>query len=245
MKPRKSHKPRPKLSFAVDRAEIDISSDWVDAITQAREFPAPAAPVFFVDQQQSATVAKASTVARHAPVAQVATVEEQLCDATVEPLPTVASTTTVEEHATVEGSATVAQSPRFARVLRPRPLRRITDGMTPGQFAVYSLMYEEGEVQPQEKSRLYRGGYLDLCRLTGLSKRGVQNIVAELQLKNVITIRQAPGHHKTQTTIYQVDSEDVVLAGWHSRGYRFAIGKGKALIHSATVAVSATQLAAF
>jgi hypothetical protein len=129
-----------------------------------------------------------------------------------------------------------------ARTIRLRPLRRITDGLTPGQFAVYSLMYEKGDAaEPAAKLRLFRGGYLDLCHLTGLSKRGVQNVVAELQAKHVISIRQAPGHHKTQTTIYAVPPEDAVVQGWWSRGLEYAVGKGKTLINSATVELSATR----
>jgi len=104
-------------------------------------------------------------------------------------------------------------------------------------------MYEKGEAETEEPAsrlRLFRGGYLDLCRLTGLSKRGVQNVVAELQAKHVISIRQAPGHHKTQTTIYAVPREEAVLEGWWSRGLEYAVGKGKTLVNSATVEISAT-----
>jgi len=126
------------------------------------------------------------------------------------------------------------------RTLRLRPIRRVTDGLTPGQFAVYIQMHEQGDPQPGQGGRLFRGGYLDLCRLTGLSKRGVQNVVAELQAKAVIAIQQAPGHHKTQTTVYWVKGEEAILAGWFASGWRYAAGKGKTLVNPATVAFSST-----
>jgi hypothetical protein len=121
------------------------------------------------------------------------------------------------------------------RTFRLRPIRRVTDGLTPGQFAVYRLMFEQGEPQPGLAGRLYRGGYVDLCRLTGLSKRGIQNAVAELIRKAVLSIHQAPGYHRTQTTVYQVPAEEAVLKTWFAAGLRYAVGKSKTLVNIATV----------
>ena len=106
---------------------------------------------------------------------------------------------------------------------------RVTDGLTPGQYAVYSLMYEAGE-PAGDSSRIYKGGYADLGRLTGLSKRGIQNIVAELQAKQVITIHQQPGYHRTETSAYLVPEPAAVLRLWFSKGWRRALGKSKTLI---------------
>jgi hypothetical protein len=81
---------------------------------------------------------------------------------------------------------------------------------------------------------------VDLVKLTGLSKRGIQNVVAELQSKLVITISQPPGYHKSQSTIYEVASEEVVLRRWRAQGFQYAVGKSKDLVNIATVANSST-----
>ena len=112
-----------------------------------------------------------------------------------------------------------------------RPLHRITDGLTPGQWAVYSLMLANSGSEAGD--RLYRGGYADLGRLTGLSKRGIQNVIAELQEKGVIRLHTHPGHHRLQTSAYIVPAPETVVASWHSRGWRFAIGKSKKLTFGA------------
>jgi hypothetical protein len=100
--------------------------------------------------------------------------------------------------------------------------------LTPGQFAVYRLMYEAGQ-DASESARIYTGGYADLGRLTGLSKRGIQNIVAELQIKQVIRVHQKPGYHRTETTSYQVPDAESVMKTWFANGWRFAFGKSKVL----------------
>jgi hypothetical protein len=97
-------------------------------------------------------------------------------------------------------------------------------------------MYEAGTAEPaspEAGSRIYRGGYADLCRLTGLSKRGIQNIVGELQDKQVVQIHQAPGYHRTETTAYRLPSAMAVVQAWAARGFRFAAGKSKTLMGSA------------
>jgi carbonic anhydrase/acetyltransferase-like protein (isoleucine patch superfamily) len=179
---------------------------------------------------KSATVANSTTV-NHPPgptVASFATVAET---APVELNPTVAKHAPVDHYSTVEQNATVA--PR--RTVRLRSIQRITDGLTPGQYSVYSLMFERGEARTQTTLRLFRGGYVDLVRLTGLSKRGIQNVIAELQAKFVISIHQAPGYHRSQTTIYEVPAEQTILDRWFSKGLRYASGKSKNLVTSATV----------
>ena len=90
-------------------------------------------------------------------------------------------------------------------------------------------MYEAGE-STGGPSRIYKGGYADLGRLTGLSKRGIQNIVAELQAKNVISIHQQPGYHRTETSAYLIPDTASVLQVWFSKGWRRALGKSKTLI---------------
>jgi hypothetical protein len=112
---------------------------------------------------------------------------------------------------------------------RPRPIRRITDGLTPGQYAVYRLMYEEGQ-GGEPSARIYTGGYADLRQLTGLSKRGIQNIVAELQAKQVIRVNQKPGYHRTETTSYVVPDVETVLQTWLGNRWRYALGKSKVLV---------------
>lgn len=101
-------------------------------------------------------------------------------------------------------------------------------------------MFERGDEVAEKGSRLFRGGYIDLVRLTGFSKRGIQNVVAELQAKFVITIDQPPGYHRSQPTVYAVPTEDLVLKRWSDRGLRYALGKSKDLINIATVAHTAT-----
>lgn len=121
-----------------------------------------------------------------------------------------------------------------ARKTRPRPIRSILDGFTPGQFTVYSLMWQKGE-DSGAGNRLFAGGYRALCDLTGMSKRGIQNVVSELQEKHAISIHQAPGYHRTQFSVYQVLGEEQVLKIWRDRGYKYAVGKGKTLTATATV----------
>lgn len=122
---------------------------------------------------------------------------------------------------------------RYATAALPksaRQLKTVADGLTPGQFIVYTHMYQRGEGGDE---RLYSGGYHDLCNATGLSKRGVQNIIAELQEKNALTLEKPPGHHRTQVSVYRVHSESDVLAAWYAEGYRFVVGKGRVLLRTA------------
>lgn len=229
----KTSRLRHKLSFAVDRAEIDISSDWVQAVMQPPSLPSVpgSAP-----EINSATVEAAATVEHNPPVAKNATVTENTTgalfecsyDATVEINTTVDNNATVEKNPTVEGL-------QQRRTLRLRPIRQITDGLTPGQQLVYERMFEKGEPDLTSGRRLFRGGYIDLVRLTGLSKRGIQNVVAELQDKSVITLHQAPGYHRSQTSVYEVAPKQVVLERWFAQGLRYATGKSKRLLNITSV----------
>lgn len=243
MKAPKQTRSRHKLSFAVDRAEIDISSDWVQAVMDARATAVDAKTATVASlatAEKKATVAENATVAKNATAANIATgaLLGGMESATVAKDSTVAGPLAVADTATVVHTATVA--PKTQRSFRLRPIRRITDGLTPGQFAVYSLLFEKGEPDEQP-GRLFRGGYLDICLLTGLSKRGVQNVVAELQAKQALAIHQSPGYHRSQTTVYRVPPEDAVLEAWFARGWLYAVGKSKALANIATVVPSATE----
>jgi hypothetical protein len=80
-----------------------------------------------------------------------------------------------------------------------------------------------------ESVRIYRGGYADLKRLTGLSKRGIQNVMGELQRKQVIRIHQKPGYHRTETSAYEVPDSAAVIEIWRSHGWRHSLGKSKTL----------------
>jgi hypothetical protein len=243
MKAKKSAS-RKKLSFAVDREEIEINSDWVSAV-MAPQAQRTEAPVFFDGKANNTTVEENSTgeqiapgemdtpVVVNAPVDQDAPVSNTATVVATEPAPQGPQ----QDAATDENTTTVAYN---ALRGRPRPIRRITDGLTPGQYAVYSLMYENGASGADSGARIYRGGYADLGALTGLSKRGIQNVVAELQRKRVISLEQAPGHHRSQTSVYRVPAAAIVLETWFGEGWRYALGKSKVLI-SATVAVSATH----
>ena len=260
MKSKKRASPRRKINFAVDRDEIEVNSDWVDAVMALPTRPAaeqrgePAVVTFderanespsgsdveradcFASSGNSATGAESapgagcSSVERNAAVADDAPVEEST---PVEESATVAglftAKLTVAESATVEEMA-AERTPGPGRRWRPRPIRRITDGLTPGQYAVYRLMYEAGAGQGAgDSSRIYTGGYADLRSLTGLSKRGIQNIVGDLQTKQVIGVCQKPGYHRTETTSYVVPDVDRVLEVWFANGWRYAFGKSKAL----------------
>lgn len=139
-------------------------------------------------------------------------------------------TATGAPHSPVAHTATDTLYPLAPkRRSRPRRLLRVTDGLTPGQYAVYSILYENGAAGEGNPDRFYRGGYADLGALTGLSKRGIQNIVGELQQKGVISLHQAPGHHRTETSVYRVPPPAAVVAGWLARGWQFALGKSKTL----------------
>lgn len=244
-----SRKHGAKLSFVVDREEIDINSDWVSAVLRSPG-KGESAPVSAnnttVEQKTTdkllSTVVQTTPVEQSDPVEQISTVEKHSTDerdnSVVNSPPVVEIATVappngqgkVEHIATVESPATLK-----SRKNRPRLIRSILDGFTPGQFTVYSLMWQKGE-DSGAGNRLFAGGYRALCDLTGMSKRGVQNVIAELQEKQAISIHQAPGYHRSQFSVYQVLSEEHVLRIWRSRGYQYAVGKGKTLTSDATVA---------
>lgn len=264
MKPRKKTSSKPKLNFSVDRSEFDISSDWVQAVMADPPVP-PRKPPFFSDEKNNATDVSNATVADVIPVAHPdaaaentagankATVAESATDhetasivapaAERAPNLDVAASATVagflgvpaESFATVANNATVVHS-QIPRHWKRRPLVRLTDGLTPGQFAVYTVMFSNAEAG-QGGEKIYRGGYADIGRLTGLSKRGIQNVIAELQEKAVIHLHTAPGHHRLQTSAYAVPDAAAIIVEWHNRGWRFAVGKSKKLIDGATVAL--------
>src|SRR6185437_9535604 len=206
MKPKKATPSKPKLNFAVDRSEFDISSDWVQAVMAQPSLPRQEVPFFSSDANNatgapSTTDAACATDERFAPVAAT--------NPGINPA-------AVDKEATVADSATVAAKPisdaagarlpidygsavannSTDRKWHLRPLRRVTDGLTPGQFAVYSLMLQDAD-SVEGGEAMYRGGYADLVRLTGLSKRGIQNVISELQEKGVIRLHTAPGHHRS------------------------------------------------
>ncbi len=169
----KTSRQRPKINFAVDRDEIDISSDWVPEIVQ----PLTPAPV---------------------PVTAV--------------------------------------PDRTAAPAKGRLITRVQHGLTPGQFAVYRALYDKGE-PTEDGARTFRGGYAQLCELTGLCKRGIQNVRRQLQQKHAIRIRENPGFDREQTTVYEVLDEAALLMRWKSLGLLYACGKGKIL---STVALLST-----
>jgi hypothetical protein len=185
--------------------------------------------------EENVTLDPSSSVVQNATVAEIRTVEDKTPGEIIVPVESASTVEVAREEETGAHTATVVEAAilKPVRQQKPRKIRTILDGLTPGQFTVYSLMWQKGE-QAGEGKRLYGGGYRALCDLTGMSKRGIQNVVAELQHKGVISIHQAPGYHRTQFSVYQVLGENEVLAYWKSQGYLFALGKGKEL--TATVA---------
>jgi len=266
MKSKKAASSRRRISFAVDRDEIEVNSDWVEAVMAAPNRPAaelPASPPpepapetleapFFAPDPNTATdevsasgaqcgpveclgsvvdsapVANDEAVVDIAPVVQGAPVEALATVTGHSPVAVFAQTTEPTNTATDQHLATGEVLITGTRTWRPRPIRRITDGLTPGQYTVYQLMHEAAE-GAGESTRVYTGGYADLRRLTGLSKRGIQNIVAELQSKQVLRIHQRPGYHRTQTTAYAIPDAEDVLQIWAAHGWRNAVGKSKTL----------------
>jgi len=247
MKSKKASPSKPKLSFTVDREEFDINSDWVQAVMRPPSLPAQAAP-FFSPKADNATEVSLSTgenssaVEESTPAAENAGVEDNptvVESATVLPGYTATVAKVATEPEPLDHNTTVATY----RPWKLRPLRRITDGLTPGQYAVYSLMFENTDVR-EGRERLYSGGYADIGRLTGLSKRGIQNVIGELREKGVIRLHRAPGHHRLETSAYLVPPPEAVLAGWFAQGWRFAFGKSKKLTDGTTVALLSTPGAA-
>ena len=251
MRQKKQTPSKPKLSFTVDRSEFDISSEWVQAVMRPPSLPAPKAP-FFSPDNNNATDTSSATVEQNAAVAEIAPEElnagvaeiatDRHDNASVADNATVApkiirTDRAAYKAAPVADNATVVNNHRAWKL---RPLRRITDGLTPGQYAVYSLIFENAEAG-KGGERLYRGGYADIGRLTGLSKRGIQNVIAELQEKGAIRLDQAPGHHRLQTSGYAVLKPEAILTAWLARGWRFSMGKSKRLTDGATVALLATE----
>jgi hypothetical protein len=221
-KKRSAIQSRPKLSFTVDRSEFDINSDWVPAVMAPPAAPPSKGP-FLRSALNNATDDQKATGTENTPEEQITPDAQNIC---------------VAENAAGDNTATVDKN--VTRIWKLKPLRRITDGLTSGQYAVYSLMLESGDAG-QGSGRIYRGGYADLCRLTGLSKRGIQNVIGELQEKTVIRLLTAPGHHRLQTSVYEVPDPGSVLNKWSANGWRFAQGKSKRLTNGTTVAISATD----
>ena len=205
-----------KLSFSVNREDIETRSDWASAvIDQCRPqgaAPDPASNPDAVTEDETATVANHATQSRDSgeSMATASNVEDQAPDA---------------DAATAAHSATVA--PGSVKGLRP--LRHLADGLTPGQFTLYTLMYEGGR-ETGEGSRLFRAGYAELGRLSGLSKRGIQNIVDALEQKSAVSVETAPGYRRTETTAYRVYSGSRIVQKWHEDGYQYVLPKGRQLV---------------
>jgi hypothetical protein len=233
MKSKRTAPSRRRVSFAVDRDDIDVNSDWVEAVmalpvaataetpttSQTTPLPAENSPLEATTVEDKESDAISTTVPEIIPEAHNATGLRE--EALRRDALTVARDTA--------DSATAAQNASpLLRKPKLRILNRITDGLTPGQLAVYRVMYDEGE-SSEDHARIYRGGYADLGRLTGMSKRGIQNVVGELQAKQVIRIHRKPGHHRTETSAYIVPDAERVLETWLSKGWRHAAGKSKVL----------------
>ena len=241
MKGKGSPSRRSRISFAVDREEIDINSDWVSAVlhSPAERDSAPGPHTSGPHGADSATEANITTAALSTTdggdvsVAQQATVVFNDTVAKTSP-GTIITTARQEDTGAQFATVELPGPPAISRQYRPRRIRSIVDGLTPGQFTVYSLMWQKG-AGDEGQGRLYGGGYRSLCDLAGMSKRGIQNVVVDLQRKEVISVHQAPGYHRSQFSVYRVLAEDEVLALWRQRGYIYAIGKGKALANTTTV----------
>lgn len=221
-----------KNSFAVDREEIEVNSDWVDAVMARPGAPGteespPATPEPSPPRCIESRSSLALFLRELTKVPQTKKVRQAKGCSSVEKAAAVANKLPVAESAGVEHSG----------IWRPRPIHRITDDLTPGQYAVYRLMHEAGQGS-DEFSRIYTGGYADLRRLTGLSKRGIQNIIRELQTKQVIRVSQKHGHHRTETTSYIVPDAEKVVEVWWFKGWRYvdAVGKSKVLTGSPEMA---------
>jgi hypothetical protein len=228
MKSKRTAPSRRRVSFAVDRDDIDVNSDWVEAVmalpgaATTSETPTTSPTTSpptenNIPESSTADSEENATVAGNVPDVHNTPIEggTEQGDLTL--------ACEVSDPATVVGNIPVVR-----RKPKPRILNRITDGLTPGQFAVYRVMYDEGE-NSDDYGRIFRGGYADLGRLTGMSKRGIQNVVGELRSKEVISIHRKPGHHRTETSAYIVPDAERVLEKWLSRGWRHAAGKSKVL----------------
>ena len=205
-----------KLSFSVNREDIETRSDWASAvIDQCRPSgaaPDPASNPDAVAGDEAATVANHAIQVRDSSGSTVTApnVESQAPDADV---------------ATAAQCATAA----VGSVKGLRPLRHLADGLTPGQFTLYTLMYERG-LETGEGSRLFRAGYAELGRLSGLSKRGIQNIVDALEQKSAVSVETAPGYRRSETTAYRVYSGSRIVQKWHEHGYWYVLPKGRQLV---------------
>jgi hypothetical protein len=199
--------------------------------------------------EDTATDALKATVEKSATVEKIATVEttvaiasdsrDGLLSETEDPCPsqaigegsgpsraaentaTVANETTVVFLATVQ---TVASLP-----VNAKPIHTAMSALTPGQWLVYRALLEAGQ-QDRNGRTLFEGGYHDLCRRTGMSKRGVQNVIAELQAKGAVERYRLPGHHRSQPTVYQIWPEPVLLRRWSEAGYSHVLGKSRILL---------------
>lgn len=211
-----------KPKFAVDREELGISSGWAEQYRPPAPAPATSTDAagggdkcvklrtsdeLYATEDTPATAELYGTAQRHSTVEIDAPVSDNTAPAAT---PEAQHDTTVPLRSPDRG--------------RRKPLRRVADGLTPAELAIYNVMLRE-----QTPEGLYRGGYNDLCQLTGLSKRGVQNSIAELREKGAITIDKSPGHHRSEVSVYKVATERQILESWHEAGHREVIGRGRIL----------------
>src|ERR1051326_6032828 len=106
MKPKKTAPSRRRVSFAVDRAEIEINSDWVQAVMASPAPPVGPAEntdasggVFFAPRLKTATGEEALPGERSAAVEEIAPAEK---------IDTVEQSASGEDQATVENPTPVA-----------------------------------------------------------------------------------------------------------------------------------------
>lgn len=116
---------------------------------------------------QNTPVKDLTPVELSTPVEHTATVKENIPNK-IEPQSTVSprsSRSLADYGATVASSLPVAKTPtgkvlastKDHRLPRARPIVRITDGLTPGQYAVYSLMYEAGKAPAGRRESIGAG----------------------------------------------------------------------------------------
>lgn len=116
-----------------------------------------------------------------------------------------------------------------------RKIGRVQDGLSLGEWAVYSALYEAGKPKQGQTVWKVQIGYHGISTLAGrLAPTNVRLNLRSLIEKGVVEITN--GHTEGKAKTYAVYSYEAILAKWQSRGLTHVIkGKGATLVSRSSI----------
>jgi hypothetical protein len=103
------------------------------------------------------------------------------------------------------------------RRIRLRPVRRIQDGLTPGEFLLLTEMFKAAVAQAGSKDRILQGaGYRTLSEKTSQDPKTVKR--NRISLAGKFCIEPIGQNTFTEAAQYRIFHFDTILAAWHRRG---------------------------